>query len=169
MSDSDTKGSWYIRGSSQSSTAPDICVISPTLSRTLIFSPEEYFLMIPREKNYPHDSASNRKVCPLMMLLLLWFFFSFLVSREHVPGGESLPHKFPSEFFLVRRETGEMRGCLEEINEPTCQLFQEHHLPPFLFASSSAQNTSHKRVLLGCFPPVPRCFPGAAERCRQVT
>lgn len=43
-----------------------------------------------------------------------------------------------------------MRGCLEEINEPTCQLFQEQHLPPLLFASSSAQNTSHKRDLLGC-------------------
>lgn len=76
--------------------------------------------------------------------------FFFFVSGEHVPAGESLPHKFPSDLFLVSREIGEMRGCLEEINEPTCQLFQEQHLPPLLFASSSAQNTSHKRDLLGC-------------------
>lgn len=40
-------------------------------------------------------------------------------SRDHVPAGESLPHSFPSDSFLVNREMGEMRDCLEEVNEPT--------------------------------------------------
>lgn len=110
------------------------------------FPQEELFSNYSKRKELPpwlsieQQSLSTRDV-----------FCVFFVSREHVPAGESLPHKFPSDLFLVNREIGEMRGCLEEINEPTCRLSQEHHLPPLLFASSSPQNTSHKRVLLGCF------------------